>query len=315
MATRGSDKTVDMGVDLAGLALANPVMTASGTFGYGVESVDLVDLAELGAVVTKGLSPAAKEGNRAPRIWEAEAGVINSIGLENPGVDRFCKEYLPVLRGYDTRVVVNFFGQNQHDYIDCAVTADAADGVDALEMNLSCPNVKAGGLQFGQDPVMAGRLVAACRRVTRKPLWAKLSPVGPVVEVARACVGAGADVLCLGNTIPAMAIDPKTRRPRLGAVTGGLSGPAIHPVAVRAVFVVHRAELGVPLVGIGGIRTGLDAAEFLLAGASAVQVGTQTLVEPTACVRIRDELEAYCFEQGVASVRQLCGACRLDGDA
>ncbi|MCD6498392.1 MAG: dihydroorotate dehydrogenase [Deltaproteobacteria bacterium] len=310
-----ADSTVDMGVDLTGLALANPVMTASGTFGYGVESKDLVDLAELGAVVTKGLSPVPKEGNRAPRIWEAQAGVINSIGLENPGVDYFCEEYLPVLRSYDTRVVVNFFGQTEQDYVVCAATLDAADGVDALEMNLSCPNVQAGGLQFGQDPSMAGRLVAACRRATSKPLWAKLSLVGPVVEVARACVDAGADVLCLGNTIPAMAIDPRTRRPRLGALTGGLSGPAIHPVAVRAVFVVHRAELGVPLVGIGGIRTGLDAAEFLLAGASAVQVGTQTLVEPNACIRIRDELRAYCIEQKVTSVGQLRGACRLDGDA
>ncbi len=303
---------VDLSLSVGNVPLKNPVMAASGTFGYGVESKDLLDLEALGGFVSKGLSLQPKQGNPPPRLWETACGLINSIGLENPGLDVFEKKYLPDLAGLDTAVVVNFFGATEEDYEAAARRLATMEGLSAVEMNLSCPNVKAGGLSFGADPLVAGRAVGRCRDAYPGPLWVKLGIVGPVTELARAVVDAGADALCIGNTIPAMAIDPWTKRPRIGMGSGGLSGPAIHPVAVRAVFQVARLGLGVPIVGIGGIRSGLDAIEMMLAGASAVQVGTQNLVEPGACTRIAAEIERYCRDQGIASVSRVVGAVRLD---
>ncbi len=304
--------SLDLTASVGQVVLKNPIVAASGTFGYGLESAELLDLNALGGFVTKGLSLQPKQGNPSPRLWETPSGLINSIGLENPGLDVFIDEYLPRLKDLDCALVVNFFGATRDDYFAAAERLDGLEGVAAVEMNLSCPNVKTGGLTFGSDPAVARQLVAGCRQRYSGPLWVKLGIVGPVTDLARAVVEAGADALCVGNTIPAMAIDPWTRRPKLGAVSGGLSGPAIHPVAVKAVFSIARLGLGVPIVGIGGVRQGLDAVEFLLAGASAVQVGTQNLVEPAAPLRIAEEVASYCRRVGVSAVSELIGAVRLD---
>jgi dihydroorotate dehydrogenase (NAD+) catalytic subunit len=302
----------ELSVEIHGTRFANPVLAASGTFGYGTEHAGLVDLSELGGFVTKGLSPQPKKGNPAPRIWETTAGMLNSIGLENVGVDGFVKDKLPELTGCPTRVVVNFFGNDEDQYIECARKLDPLAPVDALEMNLSCPNVKAGGIHFGTDAESAARLVTGCKKVTSKPLWVKLSPLSHgLVPIAEACAKAGADAFTLVNTIPGVAIDPVARKPRLGAVQGGLSGPAIKPAALRAVLDVHRADLGVPIVGVGGISSGSDVVEFLLAGASLVQVGTMNLVEPNACIRIRDELVEFMDLHGISTVKELTGALKL----
>lgn len=298
----------DLSIKINGITFTSPLLTASGTFGYGVQSDVWIDTAGLGGVVTKGLSLHPKKGNPPPRIWETAAGMLNSIGLENPGVDGFMRDIHPQLARLQTRVIANFFGHDPETYVACARHLDAVAAIDALEMNLSCPNVQAGGLQFGTDPAVAGRLVEHCRKVCKKPLWVKLSLAGlRLVDVARACVDSGADGLTLGNTVPGMAIDPVTRRPRLGGVCGGLSGPAIHPLAVRAVFAVARAELGVPLIGVGGVSRVGDVAQLMLAGASLVQVGTGSLAEPAICLRLRDELADYLRSQSLDAARDLIG--------
>ncbi len=299
---------VDLSVDLGYAKFTSPLLTASGTFGYGIESIELLDTQGLGGVVTKGISPQPKKGNPAPRIWETDAGLINSIGLENPGMEVFLRDIYPRLAELNTRIVVNFFGRDEDDYVLCAERLGRGGGIDILEINLSCPNVKAGGLQFGTDPDTAGRIVNRCASVCAIPIWAKLCPSGHnLVDVGRACVQNGARGLTLGNTLPAMAIDPRTRRPRVGGVTGGLSGPAIRPVAVRAVYTVFKADLGVPIIGVGGITRAEDVCEFMLAGASLVQVGTQGLVEPAACLRLRNDLACFLSETGVSSVVDLVG--------
>lgn len=300
--------SVDLTIKLGELEFSNPLLTASGTFGYGTESVDLVDMSTLGGLVTKGISPDPKRGNPTPRIWETDAGLINSIGLENPGLEKFVQEILPQLKDLDTRIVVNFFGRDEDDYVKCAERLGQGGAIDVLEINLSCPNVKAGGLQFGTHPETAGNIVERCSKVCDIPIWAKLCPSGHnLVDVCRSCVEGGAGGLTLGNTLPAMAIDPLTRRPRVGGITGGLSGPAIRPVAVRAVYMVHRAVLGVPIIGVGGINCAEDVCEFLLAGASLVQIGTRNLIEPSACRRIRDELAGYLEQIGATSAEELVG--------
>jgi len=298
-------------VAFAGLDCASPVWTASGTFGYAKEFADYLDLSALGAVVTKGISPRPRAGNPLPRICETASGMINSIGLENVGVDGFREHKLPFLRRSKTRVVVNFFGETVDEYVACGAALDALDGVDALEMNVSCPNIKKGGVEFGTDPQVLRDLVRACRAAIKKPLLVKLTPnCTDVVQLARAAVEGGADGLAVINTLSAMAVDARRRRPRIATTFGGLSGPAIKPIALRMVHQVHRALPDVPVTGIGGVQTGEDVVEFLLAGATTVQLGTQSFVEPNAAARVLRELEAFLVEEKIADVRELIGALR-----
>jgi dihydroorotate dehydrogenase (NAD+) catalytic subunit len=300
-----------LAVRFAGLDCASPVWTASGTFGYAAELAPHLDLRRLGAVVTKGISPKPRAGNRPPRICETASGMINSIGLENVGVDGLAEKKLPFLRRAGTHVVVNFFGETFDEYVDCGRRLAALDGVDALEMNVSCPNIDKGGVEFGVVPEVLRRLVRACRDVIAKPLFVKLTPnTSDIVALARAAVEGGADGLSVINTITALAIDARRRRPRIATTYGGLSGPAIKPIALRMVHQVHRALPEVPISGIGGITSGEDVVEFLLAGATTVQVGTQSFVEPGAAGRILGELEEFLRSESVSDVRELIGALR-----
>jgi dihydroorotate dehydrogenase (NAD+) catalytic subunit len=303
-----SAEKVRMGVTLAGLDLRNPVMTASGTFGYGEEFSGHVDLERLGAFVTKGLSLKPRPGNPAPRIVETPGGMLNAIGLQNVGIDAFIEKKLPFIRSVNTPCIVNFFGDTVEEYAEMARRLDALPEIAALEMNISCPNVKHGGIVFGSDPASAAEVVAACRGATGKPLIVKLSPnVTDIVALARACACAGADALSLINTLIGMAIDAERRRPALANLTGGLSGPAVKPVALRMVWAVARA-VKLPIIGIGGIMTATDAIEFLLAGATVVQVGTASFVAPDAAQRIAEGMEAWMRSQGETDVRDLIGA-------
>jgi dihydroorotate dehydrogenase (NAD+) catalytic subunit len=307
--------TADLSVRFGDLVLKNPVLTASGTFGYAGEFQNLTNLDELAGVVTKGISPRPRYGNPAPRMCETASGMINSIGLENVGVDGFLRDKLPFLRTIGARCVVNFFGETFDEYVECAARLDAGHrevgGIDALEMNISCPNIKKGGVEFGTDPKVAGELVRACRAATNLPLWVKLTPnITDLVSLGRAIADAGADGFAVINTITAMGIDIRSRRPRIGTVFGGLSGPAIKPIALRMVFQVARAGLGLPICGIGGIRTAEDVVEFLLAGATAVQVGTQNFVDPDCAARIVRQLPALCRELGVHRIADLIGQLR-----
>lgn len=303
---------VDSTVQALGRSWRSAVLAASGTFGYGREFEGLADFSRLGGIVTKGLSLRPRAGNPLGRIAETSAGMLNSIGLENVGVEAFIRDKLPFLRQTGVRVVCNFFGERFEEYADCASLLTGHEGIDALEMNVSCPNIKAGGMEYGTDARMLARLVESCRRVTDLPLIVKLTPnVTDIVTLARAAVDAGADALSLINTISAMAVDAATRKPKLATVFGGLSGPAIKPIALRMVYQVARARLGVPIFGIGGITTGEDAAEFLLCGASFVQVGTWNFIDPDAAARVSRELETFANGQGL-SVRDLVG--RLEAD-
>ena len=298
---------VNLAVNVAGRALRSPIMTASGTFGYGAEFAPYMDLQSIGAIVTKGLSLRPQAGNDTPRIIETPAGMLNAIGLQNVGIDAFVEKKVPFLRTVNTPCIANFFGNTVEEYAEMARRLDAIPEVAGLEMNISCPNVKCGGIQFGSDPASAATVVAACRAVCNKPLIVKLSPnVTDVVAMARACVDAGADSLSLINTLVGMAIDIKTRRPVLANTTGGLSGPAIKPVALRMVWQVAQA-VKVPLIGIGGIMSATDVVEFLLAGATAVQVGTASFVTPGIAQTIAEDLEQWMQANGVHDVRELIG--------
>jgi len=290
----------------------NPVLTASGTFGYGKEFDGLMPLSSLGGLVTKGISPNPRFGNPAPRICETASGMLNSIGLENVGIEGFATEKLPFLRSCGTKVLVNFFGTTFDDYVDCGERLGKLEGVDGLEMNVSCPNIKAGGIEFGREPQVLGDLVRACRKVIAKPLWVKLTPnTSDIVTLARACAENGADAVSVINTITGMAIDARTRMPRLATIFGGLSGPAIKPIALRMVYQIHRAGLGIPICGIGGIQTGLDAVEFFLAGASTVQVGTQNFIDPASAERIVREVDEFCRQNAVSDLRELVGSLKV----
>ncbi|MEI7431633.1 MAG: dihydroorotate dehydrogenase [Betaproteobacteria bacterium] len=298
----------DMSVNLAGIPLRNPVMTASGTFGYGEEFAEYVDLQAIGAMVTKGLSLKPRAGNPTPRIVETPGGMLNAIGLQNVGIEAFIAKKVPFLRSVNTPCIANFFGDTIDEYAEMARRLNEIPEVTALEMNISCPNVKQGGIVFGTDPACAASVVAACRAATRKPLIVKLSPnVTDVVAMAHACVDAGADSLSLINTLIGMAIDLKKRRPVLANITGGFSGPAIKPVALRMVWQVARA-VKVPIIGIGGIMNATDALEFILAGATAVQVGTASFINPGAAQTIVEEMEAWMVANGVADIKSLIGA-------
>lgn len=298
-------------VDIGGIELKNPVMTASGTFGYGPEFADYLDLNSLGGIITKGLSLKPRAGNPTPRIVETCGGMLNAIGLQNVGIDEFIGKKVPFYRTVDTKVVANFFGTTVEEYAGLAGRLDAIPEVAGVEVNISCPNVKQGGIVFGTDPAAAAAVVEAVRERTVKPVIVKLSPnVTDIVAMARACEDAGADALSVINTITAMAVDLKTRRPILANVTGGLSGPAIKPIALRMVWQVAKA-VEVPVIGIGGIMTAVDALEFLLAGATAVQVGTASFLDPGAAGRIVTEMEEYLVAEGIGDVKELIGALRV----
>jgi len=298
----------DLRVEIGRLSLQNPVMTASGTFGYGREFKDLVDLNRLGAIVVKGLSLAPSRGNPPPRIAETPCGMLNAIGLENVGIEAFKRDKLPFLRQLRVPVLANIYGTTIEAYAELAAQLDGLSEVAGIEVNISCPNVKAGGVAFGVQPDMAARVVAAVRAKTVKPLVVKLSPnVTDVTEIARSAEGAGADALSLINTITGMAVDIHTRRPKLANITGGLSGPAIRPVAVRMVWQVARA-VKIPVIGIGGIMTAEDALEFLIAGAVAVQVGTANFVNPAATMEILAGIEAYLVAHRFSRLTDLIGS-------
>ncbi|MEA2699027.1 MAG: dihydroorotate dehydrogenase catalytic subunit [Myxococcales bacterium] len=300
---------VSLQIETGRVSFRNPILTASGTFGYGREFEALTDLSTIGGLVTKGISPLPRFGNQTPRICETASGMLNSIGLENVGVDGFERDKLPYLRTTGTRVLVNFFGTTFDEYVDCGARLSRLSGVDALEMNVSCPNIKAGGIEFGTDPRVLGDLVRACRAVVDKPLWIKLTPnTSDIVALAKACADHGADGLSIINTITGMAIDVRTRRPKIATIFGGLSGPAIKPIALRMVFQVRRAGVPLPISGIGGIQDATDAMEFFLAGASTVQVGTQNFVDPDAAGRIVRDLTARCAAEGISDIRELIGA-------
>jgi dihydroorotate dehydrogenase (NAD+) catalytic subunit len=300
--------TPDLSVAIGSVRLKNPVLTASGTFGYGLEFLPFLDLAQLGGLVTKGLSPRPRKGNPPERIVETPAGMLNAIGLQNVGIDVFLAEKLPALRGHDTVVVANVFGETEAEYVEVCEKLDEAAGVAAIELNVSCPNTEAGGMVFGNDAASLARITRACRRATRLPLWVKLSPnVTDIREIAKAAEAEGADAVSLVNTFVGMAIDVEKRRPVLANVSGGLSGPAIRPLAVWMTWQVRRA-VTIPIVGMGGIMTARDAMEFILAGATAVQVGTANFVNPRAAVDVAEGLTAWLKEHNVASVRELVGA-------
>ena len=303
--------SVALATRVGALALANPIMAASGTYGYGLDLLDFCPPEKLGGFVSKGLSPLPRPGNRTPRTVETAAGMINSIGLQNIGVEAFCRDALPALRQRGAIVVVNVFGERPEAYAEVIARCEQENGIAGYELNVSCPNVTAGGMEFGHDPAQLERLTALCRRGTPRPLWVKLSPNAPhLADTARAAMAGGADALTLINTLRAVAIDAAARRPVLATAYGGLSGPAIKPIALRMVWDVHKALPDVPLVGIGGIESGRDAVEFLLAGASAVQVGTAIFRDPAAPLRIVAELAAWCAEHGVTDVTTLIGGLR-----
>src|SRR3990170_6208554 len=302
----------DLSVEISGLSLTTPLIAASGTFGYGTEYRDVVDYSALGAIVVKGLYLNPRPGCPPPRIWETPSGMLNAIGLQEIGVRRFIEEKLPELRGLGPAILVNICGSTLEEYGELARILNDVEGVSGIEINISCPNVKEGGILFGCDPDLAARVTEIVRAGTRLPVIPKLSPnVTDIAAVARRVESAGADALSLINTIPAMAIDVETRRPRLANVVGGLSGPAIRPIAVRLVYQTAPA-VKIPILGIGGITNHEDALEFILAGASAVQIGTMSFVDPSVWRRTRDGLVDYCRRHRVASLSSLTGALVAD---
>ena len=302
----------DMRVSLARLELVNPVIAASGTFGYGIEFEEIVSLERLGGFVTKGISLEPMAGHPAPRMVQTAAGMLNAIGLQNVGVEEFIERKLPPLKRYPKcQVIVNVFGHTAAEYLAVIDRLNDAEGIAAYELNVSCPNVQEGGMAFGADPYSLEDLVERTKRVAIQPLIVKLSPnVTSIVQVSRICANSGADALSVANTFRAMAIDSETRRPRLTNVTGGLSGPAIKPIALRMVYEAARA-VEIPIIGMGGIMTPEDAVEFMLAGATAVQVGTASFADPRATERLARGLEAWCRSHDVAKVSSLTGALEM----
>ncbi|MHB8908287.1 MAG: dihydroorotate dehydrogenase [Syntrophales bacterium] len=302
----------DLSVVIGGLKLRNPVMTASGTFGYGEEYASFVDLNRLGAVVVKGVSLEPRDGNPPPRIMETPSGMLNAVGLQNVGVRAFIDDKLPFLRRYDTAVIANIFGETLDEYRRVAEILDCVDGIHAIEVNISCPNVKKGGIAFGACPEAAGEAVRQIRGGTDLPLIVKLTPnVADITEIALAVEAAGADAVSLINTLTGMSIDIEKRRPHLANITGGLSGPAIRPVALRMVWQVVRA-VKIPVIGIGGIMTAGDALEFLIAGANAVEIGTANFIRPSATVEIIDGIGDYLIRHGMGKISELIGSLKTD---
>ena len=299
--------SINMQVNLGGLLMKNPVTTASGTFAAGREYADFIDLAALGAITTKGVSLHGWPGNATPRIAETPSGMLNSIGLQNPGVEAFIKGDLAWLAQRGVPVIVNVSGHSIEEYLQVIDALEAQDAVDAYELNISCPNVDAGGMAFGCASAKAAEVTRRARAVTKRPLIVKLTPnVGDIAEIARAVEAAGADALSLINTVLGMAIDAKTRKPLLARVVGGLSGPAIKPIALRMVYETYKA-VKIPLLGMGGIMTGEDAIEFLLAGATAIAVGTANFTNPHATIDVLEGIRQYCEAHGVQDINELIG--------
>jgi dihydroorotate dehydrogenase (NAD+) catalytic subunit len=302
-----SSDRVDLRVQVGALRLANPILAASGTFGYGLEFAHLVDLEKLGGIVTKGLSLEPIEGAPAPRLLNTPSGMLNAVGLQNVGVKAFIDEKLPLLQKYKTPVIVNVFGYCLEDYIEVIRRLEDAPGIAAYELNISCPNVKQGGMQFGSNPALVAEVVGSARVAAKRPLWVKLMPlVTDIAAIGRAAEGAGADALVVANTYPAMAIDFRTGKSRLGNLTGGLSGPAIKPITLRLVWETRKA-VKIPVIGLGGVETAEDALEYVAMGAAAVQVGTASFSDPRASEGIVEGLLRLISEAKVSSINELNG--------
>ena len=300
----------NLNVNIAGLSLPNPVMTASGTFGYGIEFSDFVDLSQIGAIIVKGTTLLPREGNDYPRMAETAQGMLNCVGLQNKGVDYFCEHIYPELSKYNSRFIVNVSGSSPDDYAECASRIDALDGIPAIELNISCPNVRQGGMAFGVTTEGAASVVREVRKRYHKTLIVKLSPnVTDIADIARAVEGAGADAVSLINTLMGMSIDIEHRRSRLSIGTGGLSGPAVKPVAVRMVWQVARA-VKIPVIGLGGIMNAADAIEFFMAGASAIEIGTANFIDPQVTIKVRVGIDKWLDEHGCLSLQEIIGAVR-----
>lgn len=298
---------MDMRVNICGVELKNPITTASGTFGFGHEYGDFFDLNMLGGIGVKGLTPTERLGNPAPRIAETPMGILNCVGLQNPGIDRFIEKEIPFLRQYDTKIIANVSGNTVEEYCGMIEKISDAD-IDLIEMNISCPNVKCGGMAFGTQPNMVTEVVSAAKKYAKKPLIVKLSPnVTDITEIARAAVAAGADALSLINTLLGMRIDVNSRKPILSNIMGGMSGPAVFPIAVRMVYQVRRA-VKVPIIGMGGISSGRDAVEMMLAGADAIAVGTAMFADPKKPIQILEEMQAYMCKHNIEHVTELTNA-------
>ncbi len=299
-------------VNIAGLTFKNPVTTASGTFGYGDEFRDFMDLGKIGGIFVKAVTGSNREGNAYPRMAETPSGMLNSVGLQNKGVDHFVREIYPRIKDFDTHIIVNVSGSTLEEYVEVAARMNELENVSAIELNISCPNVKQGGMAFGTVPSMSSEVTRAVRDVYKGVLMVKLSPnVTSIIEIAKAVADGGADVLTLVNTLLGMAIDADRRRPILSTITGGLSGPAIKPVALRMVWQVHNA-VNLPVIGLGGIMNATDAIEFMLAGASAIQVGTANFIDPAVSVKIVEGIEAYMLKHCITDVNELIGGLRTD---
>ena len=294
------------------LVFKNPVMTASGTFGYGLEYADLMDISRLGAIIVKGTTAEPRQGNPYPRMAETPAGMLNAVGLQNRGVDYFVDKIYPAIRSIDTAMIVNVGGSTVETYVECAEKIATLDDIPAIELNISCPNVKQGGMGFGLCAASAAEVVRAVRRVYPRTLIVKLSPnVTDITEIARAVEAEGADAVSLINTLLGMAVDAERRRPILSTVTGGLSGPCVKPVALRMVWQTAKA-VRIPVIGLGGIASWRDAVEFMLAGATAVQIGTSNFVDPTVSLKVIDGIAAYCERHGFHHASELVGALETD---
>ncbi|HXP78786.1 MAG TPA: dihydroorotate dehydrogenase [Verrucomicrobiae bacterium] len=299
-------------MNVGALRLSNPILAASGTFGYGVEFAHLVDLNRLGGIVVKGLSLEPMAGAPAPRLCETPSGMLNAVGLQNVGVRAFVADKLPALRQYRTAVIANVFGYTVDEYVGVIRILEDAEGPAGYELNISCPNTAHGGIQFGSDPQMVSEVVSAARQAARRPLWVKLSPnVTDIGVIACAAQEAGADALTVANTYQAMSIDIQTRKSKLGRATGGLSGPAIRPITLRLVYEARRA-VKIPVIGLGGIEKADDVLEYIIAGASAVQVGTANFSQPKACIDILDQLEKSCRNNNINSINSLIGSFQAD---
>ena len=298
---------VDLSVKIGSLQMKNPVMTASGTFGYGTEYSDFIDVSRMGSVIVKGTTVRERQGNPYPRMAETPSGMLNAVGLQNKGVDYFVESIYPTIKNIDTNIIVNVSGSEVADYVATAEKLNDLDKIPAIELNISCPNVKEGGMAFGTSCASAAQVVSAVRRVYKKTMIVKLSPnVTDIAEIARAAEAEGADSVSLINTLLGMAINAKTRKPILSTITGGLSGAAVKPIALRMVWQTAKA-VKIPVIGLGGIMNATDAVEFMLAGASAVQIGTANFIDPTISIKVIDGIETYLKENGFSSVQDIVG--------
>lgn len=298
---------VDLSVKIGGLSLRNPVMTASGTFGYGTEFEDFVNFSRMGGIIVKGTTLRHREGNAYPRLAEVPSGMLNAVGLQNKGVDYFCENIYPTVKNYDTNVIVNVSGACIEDYVATAEKINELDAIPAIELNISCPNVKEGGMAFGTSCASAAEVVKAVRKAYNKTLIVKLSPnVTNIAEIAKAVEAEGADSVSLINTLMGMAINAETRKPVLSTVTGGLSGPCVKPIALRMVWQVSKA-VNIPIVGLGGIMNATDAIEFFLAGATAIEIGTANFIDPSVTMKVVDGIEDYLKRHNYESIKQIIG--------